>query len=109
MKEFVFGSDKQYDILKKSLNDGLCHVYECVFPPRFSRRSGRLGFEKDDVSYILYIDKGMRCSGKPPQLLKSWLEEGSLRFLDYSDMKSFVKGCAFLYGENQRGESGENE
>lgn len=103
MQEFVHGSDKQYTQLKRSLGDGNCHVYECAFPGRFSSSRGRMGFEKDDVSYILYIDKGIRCSGKAPALVKSWLDEGSLRFLDFSDMKDFLKSLSCLYP----GEAGE--
>ena len=109
MKEFVFGSEKEYKALKSSLNDGLCHVYDCAFPTAFGREGGRIGFEKDGISYILYVDKGLRRPVRASGLLKSWLENGSLRFLDFSDMKSFIKDLAFLYGGGQRGGAGTDE
>ena len=101
MREFVYGSDKQYELLKKSLEDGRCHVYDCAFPESFSASGGRMGFEKDAVSYILYIDRGLSRRGKSPALFKDWLSGGSLRFLDFSDMKAYLKSLVFLY-ENSR-------
>ncbi len=51
MKEFVLGTDAQYEMLKQSLNDDRCHVYErCIFPSSFSRPSGRIGFEKEQAT-----------------------------------------------------------
>lgn len=63
MKEFVLGTDAQYEMLKQSLNDDRCHVYEkCTFPSSFSRPCGRIGFEKEQEGYALFIDKGLTCS-----------------------------------------------
>lgn len=104
MREFAYGSDAQYTALKKSLRDGQCHVYNCTFPPSFSAGSGRIGFEKDSISYILYIDKGLRHTGRGHKLLKDWLAAGSLRFLDFSDMRDFLRGLSALYSAPQ-GES----
>ena len=70
MREFVYGNDQQYALLKESLNDHMCHVYgHCTFPSSFSKNAGRIGFEK----------------------------EGTLRFLDFTDMKVFLKSLKFLY------------
>lgn len=97
MKEFVNGTDEQYELLKSSLNDKKCHVYTCIFPTSFSRKTGRIGFEKDEISYILYIDKGITCTKDQSALLKEWLEQGTIRFLDFSDLKSFLQSLSFLY------------
>lgn len=99
MREFVYGTDHQYDLLKESLNDHLCHVYKnCSFPQCCSKSSGRLGFEKEGDTYALFIDKGITCSKtNAPQLFKDWLAEGTLRFLDFTDMKVFLKGLKCLY------------
>jgi len=99
MKEFVFGTDDQYELLERSLEDGLCHIYsDCVYPQCCTPERGRLGFEKDKLSYVLFIDKDIRCSGKRiPSLFREWLECGALRFLDFYDLKSFLKSLDILY------------
>ena len=102
MKEFVTGSDEQFDLLKTSLKDGQCHVYTCSFPSSFSKTSGRIGFEKDKISYILYIDKGITCTARKSPLMNEWLESSTLRFLDFSDLKAFLKGLSFLYPAPRR-------
>ena len=48
MREFVYGTDQQYEMLKASLNDHMCHVYgHCIFPGCFNKNAGRIGFEKE--------------------------------------------------------------
>lgn len=99
MKEFVFGSDYQFSILKESLNDHLCHVYKnCSFPSCCSKSNGRIGFEKEMDTYALFIDKGITCSrNNAPALFQQWLLEGTLRFLDYTDLKEFLRSLRCLY------------
>lgn len=99
MVEFIYGSDQQYSDLKEMLNDHMCHVYKnCEFPNCCSRTIGRLGFEKEGDTYALFIDKGITCS-KPnaPDLFRLWLSEGTLRFLDFNDLKEFLKSLRCLY------------
>ena len=99
MREFVEGTDAQYKMLKDSLIDNRCHVYRCVLPSSFNMSNCRLGFEKEEATngYVLYIDKGLtcRCSGFP--LFHDWLAEGILRFMDFNDVKDFLKRLTFLY------------
>lgn len=102
MKEFVTGTEAQYDLLKTSLGDGKCHVYTCAFPASFSKPTGRIGFEKDKISYILYIDKGITCTNSRSGLLNDWLEAGTMRFLDFSDLKAFLQSLTFLYSSPRR-------
>ena len=99
MREFVYGTDYQYDILRNSLNDRLCHVYNnCSFPSCCSKSTGRIGFEKEDCAYALFIDKGITCSkSNAPSLFKQWLANGTLRFIDYTDMKEFLRSLKYLY------------
>ena len=60
MKEFVYGSDHQYELLKESLEDHLCHVYSrCYLPGACSKNIARIGFEKEENTYALFIDKGI--------------------------------------------------
>lgn len=99
MKEFVYGTDQQYEMLKESLNDHMCHVYgHCSFPASCNRSNGRIGFEKEGNTYALFIDKGISCSRSDvPQLFHDWLSEGTLRFLDFTDMKVFLRSLKCLY------------
>lgn len=99
MKEFVNGSDQQYALLKDSLEDHLCHVYKnCAFPPGCSRPTGRIGFEKESDTYALFIDKGITyIGGNAPSLFREWLAAGTLRFLEYTDMKEFLRSLRCLY------------
>ena len=99
MKEFVYGSDEQYAMLKDSLNDYLCHVYKnCSYPQCCSKSSGRIGFEKEQDTYALFIDKGVTCyRADAPALFLQWLSVGTLRFLDFNDMKEFLKSLKCLY------------
>lgn len=101
MIEFVEGTDKQYDILLESLSDNLCHVYTCTLPKSFSVANCRLGFEKEKRSngYILYMDLGISCSISGDPLLKELLTEGILRFMDFSDLKLFLRSLTYLYQE----------
>jgi hypothetical protein len=99
MIEFVNGTDQQYALLKDSLGDGLCHVYtNCAYPPCCSRPAGRIGFEKEGDTYALFIDKGVTCArASAPSLFLEWLSAGTLRFLDFTDMKEFLRSLRCLY------------
>ncbi|MCI5509603.1 MAG: hypothetical protein MR436_04000 [Eubacterium sp.] len=99
MREFVNGTDLQYTMLKEMLSDHQCHVYpNCTFPDCCSKSNGRIGFEKEENTYALFIDKGITCSGRnAPALFLEWLSTGTLRFLDFTDMKEFLKSLRCLY------------
>ncbi len=99
MIDFVRGTDQQYEDLKAMLEDNLCHVFKnCMLPPGCSRTSGRIGFEKEGDTYALFIDKGITCSNRrASSLFRDWIAEGTLRFLDYTDMKEFLRSLNCLY------------
>ena len=99
MREFVFGTDNQYMMLKEDLNDGMCHVYRnCVYPQCCSRASGRIGFEKNAEGYALFIDKGITCSrADAPSLFRQWLSAGTLKFVEFTDMKTFLRSLRYPY------------
>ena len=99
MREFVNGTDQQFALLKESLNDHLCHVYKnCTLPACCSKSNGRIGFEKECDTYAIYIDKGITCShSNMPDLFREWLVVGTIRFLDFTDVKVFLKSLKCLY------------
>lgn len=99
MREFVYGTDDKYSMLKNTLQDHLCHVYKfCSYPTGCSKTGGRIGFEKEGETYALFIDKGITYSGsKAPEAFREWLASGTLRFLDFTDMKEFLRSLKCLY------------
>lgn len=99
MREFVFGSDTQYQMLKNSLEDNQCHVYRCSLPAAFSQERCRIGFEKERATngYALFIDKGLTCNRTGFGLFNDWLREGTIRFMDFNDVKAFLHKLIFLY------------
>lgn len=99
MREFVYGTDYQYKLLKESLEDHLCHVYSrCYLPSSCSKGIARIGFEKEENTYALFIDKGISCSSNyAPALFNDWLAVGTVRFLDFTDMKEFLRSLKCLY------------
>lgn len=99
MIDFVYGTDQQYEGLREMLEDQLCHVFKnCSFPASCSKTTGRIGFEKERDTYALYVDKGIICSDRnAPGLFRDWLTAGTLRFLDFTDMKEFLRSLHCLY------------
>ena len=98
MYQFVSYSDAEFDELGRSLEDNRCHVYpECTLPDCCSRRSARMGFEKDcNGFYILYIDMNIHADTQQQDFLML-LENGELRFLNFSDMVDFLRSLAPLF------------
>lgn len=99
MREFVEGNDNQYMMLKNSLNDNRCHVYRCVLPASFNRTNCRIGFEKERTTngYALYIDKGLEFYNCAFPLFNEWLRTGTIRFMDFNDVKTFLRKLNFIY------------
>ena len=99
MIEFTMGTDEQYQMLRDDLEDGLCHVYEsCRLPGCCSQPHARMGFEKQGITYGLFIDKGIRCSDpSAPPLFRELLAKGTLRFVVFNDMKTELKSWAYLF------------
>ena len=64
----------------------------------YQKSTGRIGFEKEGETYALFIDKGITCSrNNAPALFLEWLSNGTLRFLDFTDMKEFLRSLRCLY------------
>lgn len=98
MKEFVCGTDKQFAVLKEMLQDHRCHVFRCKLPDCCSKSHCRIGFEKEGDTFVILIDKGITCKGKVKNnSFKEWLSIGTLRFLDFTDLKVFFKNLNSLY------------
>lgn len=102
MKRFVDGNNVWYGELKSRLQDGQCHVFKnCNLPNCCSKNVCRIGFEKENGTYSILVDYGITCSRKKGgislYLYKQLLSQGKLSFLDFNDLKIFLKSLSFLY------------
>lgn len=102
LREFVKGTNEQFDNLKKMLEDDMCHVYKnCKLPSCCNKQVCRIAFEINSGAYTVLIDQGITCSRRTGGIVleqfKQWLAAGELIFLDFNDLKSFFKSLSILY------------
>ena len=98
MREFVFGTDKQFEELDGLLQDNQCHVYNgCSLPECCTPNLARIGFERNcNGPYILYIDKGI-CTETDHSDFKNFIANGEMRFICIEDMICFLRGLQPLF------------
>ena len=98
MREFVFGTDKQFEELDGLLQDNQCHVYNgCSLPECCTPNLARIGFERNcNGHYILYIDKGI-CTETDHSDFKNFIANGEMRFICIEDMICFLRGLQPLF------------
>lgn len=98
MKEFVFGTDKQFEELDGLLQDNQCHVYNgCSLPECCTPNLARIGFERNcNGHYILYIDKGI-CAETDHSDFKNFIANGEMRFICIDDMVCFLRGLQPIF------------
>ena len=100
MREFAFGTDKQFEELDQLLQDNQCHVYNgCSLPECCTPKLARIGFEQNcNGHYILYVDKGI-CAETDHSDFKNFIENGEIRFICMDDMICFLRGLQPLFEE----------
>ena len=98
MKEFVLGTDAQYEMLKQSLMmisamsmRGASFLPRSVAPLADRLREGAGGL------CTFHRQRAHLQLPGSSRLLKSWLKAGTLKFLDYTDMKVFLRSLTYLY------------
>lgn len=98
MREFVFGTDKQFEELDGLLQDNQCHVYNgCSLPECCTPNLARIGFERNcNGHYILYIDKGI-CTETDHSDFKNFIANGEMRFICIENMICFLRGLQPLF------------
>jgi len=101
MREFVFGTDQQFEKLIQQLLDNQCHVYNgCRLPECCTPKTARIGFEQDcNGYYIIYIDKGISAETDHYDF-KNFIENGWVRFICVDDMICFLRGLQPLFEVN---------
>ena len=110
MREFVFGTDKQFEELDGLLQDNQCHVYNgCTLPECCTPNLARIGFERNcNGHYILYIDKGI-CVETDHSDFKNFIANGEMRFICIEDMICFLRGLQPLFCLNKAVEPGPDD
>lgn len=54
MREFAFGTDKQFEELDQLLQDNQCHVYNgCSLPECCTPKLARIGFEQNCKGWVI--------------------------------------------------------
>ena len=97
MREFVFGTKHQYNWLDNLISDGQCHVFNnCVLPSSCTPDHSRLGFEKADSVYIVYIDRGITTT-TDDQCFIHFLQNGETKFTCLEDMVEFFRSLQPLF------------
>lgn len=97
MREFVFGTEHQYNWLDNLISDGQCHVFNnCVLPSSCTPDHSRLGFEKADSVYIVYIDRGITTTADD-QVFIHFLQNGETKFTCLEDMAEFFRSLQPLF------------
>ena len=97
MREFVFGTEYQYNWLDNLISDGQCHVFNnCVLPSSCTPDHSRLGFEKADSVYIVYIDRGITTTADDQSFIH-FLQNGETKFTCMEDMVEFFRSLQPLF------------
>ena len=97
MREFAFGTDNQYRWLDNLISDGQCHVFNnCVLPESCTPDHSRIGFEKADAIYIVYIDRGVATTSDDKSFIR-FLQNGETKFTCLKDMMEFFRSLQPLF------------
>jgi ATP-dependent Clp protease ATP-binding subunit ClpA len=100
MREFVFGTQAQYNWLENLLQDGQCHVFnDSVLPASCTPDRCRLGFEKAGSAYIAEIDRGITTTSDDPNFVR-FLQNGESRFTCMEDMVDFFHALQPLFADS---------
>ncbi len=105
MTRFIYKSDEDYKALKTALEDGCLRKYKNVtLPAGFNVPVCSIGIEKysvDNSTYVLLIDLGLTCSTailrNSHPLFEKLLKKGELHFLDFNDLKVFLRSLNSIY------------
>ena len=98
MREFVFGTENQYNWLDNLISDGQCHVFNnCVLPESCTPNHSRIGFEKTEAIYIVYIDRGVATTADDQNFVR-FLQNGETKFTCLEDMMEFFHSLQPLFG-----------
>lgn len=97
MKEFVYGTDEQFDKLDHDLSKGQKYKFAGrQLPPSCSVSTACIWFAKIDEMYCMYIDKGI-TTGVGRQDFRMFLQNGEAKFPCMNDLKAFLRSLKPLF------------
>lgn len=100
MKEFVFGTDEQFNQLDRALSNGTFYKFpNRRLPDTCTPNSACLWFAKKGDIYVAYIDKGIVTSVNNENF-KRFLERGETRFVSMDDMADFFRSFKSVFDDN---------
>ena len=97
MKEFAFGTPQQFQWLDNLLQDGQCHVFRVALPHSCAPDHARLGFEKSDDCYRIYIDYSITTSDTTNQDFVFLLQHGQASFTSLDTLITFLHSLQPLF------------
>lgn len=102
MHRFINADNLWYKQFKSELEDGYQRVFRnCSLPYCCSRTGVTIAVQKDHYLYRLSINGGVTCNTDVKnlnvKLFKQLLKYGEIMFLDFNDLKMFLKGLRILY------------
>lgn len=103
MHRLIRYTDDQFAALKRKLQDESRQecLPHCKLPPCCDKPECTVAFEKGNGFYYMLISGGITCSKKGNNTtvlqFKQLLQNGSILFLDYNDLKTFLKNLTVLY------------
>lgn len=103
MKEFVFGTEKQFKALDNELSAGKNYKFaNRQLPVSCNPATACLWFAKKNDVYYMFIDKGISTT-LDNRDLKSFLEKGEAKFICLDDLVAFLHSLQPLFAEEQHG------
>ena len=107
MKEFVYGTDAQFQALDNELSSGKKYKFaNRQLPVSCTPDVACIWFAKIDDVYFMYIDKGIITSADN-QDFKAFLERGVTKFICLEDMVAFLRSLKSLFPQTDGEENHE--
>ena len=107
MKEFVYGTDAQFQALDNELSSGKKYKFaNRQLPDSCTPDVACIWFAKIDDVYCMYIDKGIITSADN-QDFKVFLERGETKFICLEDMVAFLRSLKSLFPQTDGEENHE--
>lgn len=100
MRRFSQSTKEDYEELDMILSDGQLHVFNNrELPVGCNPRKTRIGFEKEEGIYTLYVDTGVETNINNEDFVLL-LRNGELKFVGIDDLMSFFTATKVLFDVN---------
>ncbi len=97
MREFVYGTIEQFEVLEQELSEGKKYIFaNRTLPASCTPGAASIWFAKVDGVYCIFIDRGITTSVENRDF-KNFLERGEIEFLSLEEMISFLHSLQPLF------------